>query len=271
MTNTHVVENLFALLDETGKQINLGPDGQLPKESAADLIPLKKWAASHGISAATARQKALRGGFATARKIGRDWFISASEANPDHRSDRMNMEAKLPQLTGSSRPLLEGPVWFGQVMNCLLALNSNALPDFWATENAHQEYCKKVFFELKSQLRGNARILFNLLCDALEKQEDAVYYIPHTEILDNLYDEKWQTSNEESTINSGITVDFDDYLVLLGNTAEELLSHQIRLKVHHGHQTLIMPWYHSLTWRDNKDDGLYFVPSDFFKTIFTGM
>lgn len=34
---------------------------------------------------ATVRQMALRGGFQTARKIGRNWVIEDSEPYPDHR------------------------------------------------------------------------------------------------------------------------------------------------------------------------------------------
>lgn len=42
-------------------------------------ITLKDWAIRHGIDPATARQKALRGGFATAVKVGRDWMIDEDE------------------------------------------------------------------------------------------------------------------------------------------------------------------------------------------------
>jgi hypothetical protein len=49
------------------------------------LITLKEWAIAHGINPATARQKAGRGGFKTARKIGRDWFIDENEENIDNR------------------------------------------------------------------------------------------------------------------------------------------------------------------------------------------
>ena len=37
------------------------------------------------ISTRTARQKARRGGFKTAHKLGRDWFISEMESNQDGR------------------------------------------------------------------------------------------------------------------------------------------------------------------------------------------
>lgn len=49
------------------------------------LITLKDWAIRHGIDPATARQKALRGGFKTAEKVGRDWMIDADEPKVDLR------------------------------------------------------------------------------------------------------------------------------------------------------------------------------------------
>ena len=49
------------------------------------LISLTEYAKSHGKSPATARQMALRGGFKTAQKIGRDWLIDDQEPYPDHR------------------------------------------------------------------------------------------------------------------------------------------------------------------------------------------
>ena len=43
------------------------------------LITLKEYAERHGRCSATARQKALRGGFKTAQKIGWQWFIDENE------------------------------------------------------------------------------------------------------------------------------------------------------------------------------------------------
>lgn len=51
-------------------------------------ITLKEWAIRHGIDPATARQKALRGGFQTAEKVGRDWMIDADEPHVDLRKER---------------------------------------------------------------------------------------------------------------------------------------------------------------------------------------
>lgn len=48
-------------------------------------ITLKEWARIHGMDESSARQKARRGGFRTAHKKGRDWFISELEINPDGR------------------------------------------------------------------------------------------------------------------------------------------------------------------------------------------
>lgn len=49
------------------------------------LILLTQYAVLHGKSPATARQMALRGGFQTAKKIGRDWMIDDQEPYPDRR------------------------------------------------------------------------------------------------------------------------------------------------------------------------------------------
>lgn len=49
------------------------------------LISLAEYAGKHGKDPASARQKALRGGFQTAKKIGRNWVIDDAEPWPDHR------------------------------------------------------------------------------------------------------------------------------------------------------------------------------------------
>ena len=49
------------------------------------LISLVDYAERHGRNPATCRQMAGRGGFKTARKIGRNWVIDDSEPYPDHR------------------------------------------------------------------------------------------------------------------------------------------------------------------------------------------
>ena len=49
------------------------------------MIPLKEYAERNGRSPRSARQMAQRGGFRTARKIGRDWLIDESEPYPDAR------------------------------------------------------------------------------------------------------------------------------------------------------------------------------------------
>lgn len=48
-------------------------------------IPLREWAAKHGLDESYARQKARRGSLKTAHKVGRDWFISELEPNTDNR------------------------------------------------------------------------------------------------------------------------------------------------------------------------------------------
>ncbi|SDW78150.1 hypothetical protein SAMN05216391_11734 [Lachnospiraceae bacterium KHCPX20] len=258
----HTAEQLFELLDETGKPITLDASGQLTGDMSSDMIPLKDWAKQWGISPATARQKALRGSFRTARKVGRDWMISASESNPDCRR-------KIAQV---QRPMLEGPVWFEKVMHYLLALNGNRLPDHWTKANEHKDYCARIFGAFCDKFHGNERRLMDLLCDVLEQQKlQTVCYVPHKEIMSRLEDEAWYTTSGDSTMNSGVTIDFEDYLVLLKNTVRELMAQPVELKIHHGTQELFMPWYHSITWMEEADDGLYFVPSDFFKTILLGL
>lgn len=49
------------------------------------LISLAKYAARNNRTPDTARQMALRGGFETARKIGRNWVIEDTEPWPDRR------------------------------------------------------------------------------------------------------------------------------------------------------------------------------------------
>ncbi len=49
------------------------------------LITLKEYAARHGKLLDIARQKANRGGFKTAVRMGRDWFIDEDEPYEDLR------------------------------------------------------------------------------------------------------------------------------------------------------------------------------------------
>ena len=49
------------------------------------LISLSKYAAAHGKAAISVQQKARRGGFETARKIGRNWVIDSDEPYTDRR------------------------------------------------------------------------------------------------------------------------------------------------------------------------------------------
>lgn len=56
------------------------------------LISLAEYAKKHGRTHATARQMALRGGFKTAIKIGRNWCIDEDEPYPDARRKKKNGE-----------------------------------------------------------------------------------------------------------------------------------------------------------------------------------
>ena len=82
--------------------------------------------------------------------------------------------------------------------------------------------------------------------------------------MDNIQDE----ALEERTIDD---VDFEDYLDALSNIVHVLLSHTIDLKLYEAGQTIILSWFKSLTWSSSREDGVYFVPSDFFKLIFYGL
>ena len=50
-----------------------------------ELISLTEYAQLNGIDPATVRQRALRGAYKTARKIGRNWVIDKNESHVDHR------------------------------------------------------------------------------------------------------------------------------------------------------------------------------------------
>ena len=49
------------------------------------LISLAEYAEKHGKCQESARKMAQRGGFQTARKIGRNWVIDSEEPWPDRR------------------------------------------------------------------------------------------------------------------------------------------------------------------------------------------
>ena len=49
------------------------------------MIPLTEYAARHGITYATARQRAMRGAYKTAQKVRKTWLISEDEPHVDHR------------------------------------------------------------------------------------------------------------------------------------------------------------------------------------------
>ena len=217
-----------------------------------------KWAERNGISHATARQKAGRGGFLTARKVGRDWMISAAEPNTDHR-------IKLPQKNKLSP---SDPVYMYKLLNYLYRLNLGNLPDTVNENKSHINYCKRLFMQIRGGFTGNTLKLFDLICDKMTIQEGAdAYYIPHEEIMSALDDEAWHTQNNGSASNSGVTIDFKDYLNILKNTASDMLSRCVELKVNHQTQTVFMPWYHSLSWENTRQGGLYFIPNNFFKMI----
>ena len=50
-----------------------------------ELVSLAEYARLNGIDPATVRQRALRGAYQTAQKIGRNWVIDKNEPHVDHR------------------------------------------------------------------------------------------------------------------------------------------------------------------------------------------
>lgn len=54
------------------------------------LISLAEYAKKNKRDPATVRQMVLRGGFKTAKKIGRNWCIEDDEPYPDHRKKEQN-------------------------------------------------------------------------------------------------------------------------------------------------------------------------------------
>ncbi len=50
-----------------------------------ELISLAEYAKLNGIEQSTARQRALRGVYRSARKIGRNWVIDKNEPHVDYR------------------------------------------------------------------------------------------------------------------------------------------------------------------------------------------
>lgn len=49
------------------------------------LISITEYAKTHGRNRCTVQQKCIRGGFKTARKIGRNWVIDSDEPYSDNR------------------------------------------------------------------------------------------------------------------------------------------------------------------------------------------
>lgn len=56
-----------------------------------ELISLAQYAKDHGRNPDTVKQKAQRGGFNTARKIGRNWVIDKDEPYIDRREKKLTM------------------------------------------------------------------------------------------------------------------------------------------------------------------------------------
>ena len=59
------------------------------------LISLSKYAADHGRSQISVQQKARRGGFETAKKIGRNWVIDSEEPYVKMKKGELQQKSKL--------------------------------------------------------------------------------------------------------------------------------------------------------------------------------
>ena len=68
-----------------GSIIKLSKKNERGDEMKDNLITLKEYAKMHKRNPGTVRQKALRGNFKTAVKVGRDWLIDKNEPYTDQR------------------------------------------------------------------------------------------------------------------------------------------------------------------------------------------
>ncbi len=59
------------------------------------LISLSKYAAAHNKAAISVRQKACRGGFKTAKKIGRNWVIDSEEPYIKAKKGELQMKEEM--------------------------------------------------------------------------------------------------------------------------------------------------------------------------------
>ena len=59
-----------------------------------NLISLVEYAKLNHIETSTARQRAIRGAYKTARKIGRNWVIDQNEPHLDHRLKAIDNDNK---------------------------------------------------------------------------------------------------------------------------------------------------------------------------------
>lgn len=71
------------------------------------LVSLTEWAVKNGIDPATARQRAGRGVFETAIKIGRNWVIDDSEKLIDHRKKEFREYRFDSELSKELRDIIE--------------------------------------------------------------------------------------------------------------------------------------------------------------------
>lgn len=72
------------------------------------MIPLAEYARQHGRRVDVARHMAIRGGFQTARKMGRDWFIDDAESWPDRRVKTGKYREKYARIRAEYKARKEG-------------------------------------------------------------------------------------------------------------------------------------------------------------------
>lgn len=81
-----IKEAASIMASEYEHQLDQGAHSEVTIEAEEGReISLVEWARKNGITPDSARQKALRGGFKTARKSGRDWLINENEEKVDNR------------------------------------------------------------------------------------------------------------------------------------------------------------------------------------------
>lgn len=113
-----------------------------------NLISLKEYAELYGVTPDTVRQKVLRGGFTTVRKIGRNWVIDAGEPYDDKRSKGGIIKVKnIKKAVEESMNSTYGYFMYNTKTNEVAfqpTLNADSLPDTDEWQE-HERYLGRVY------------------------------------------------------------------------------------------------------------------------------